>query len=85
MSGSRQSVRDLIGIHNCDAKFLENCGHAAFAAANAARLSKRAVFSVLAGSLRMPWVLFLGAGLVGRFGRFLAVLLAPGLLPDGLH
>ena len=44
-----------------------------------------AVFSVLAGSLRVPWVLFLGAGLVGRFGRFLAILLAPGLLPDGLH
>jgi membrane protein YqaA with SNARE-associated domain len=43
-----------------------------------------AVFSVLAGSLRMPWWLFLPAGLVGRFARFLAILLAPGLLPDGL-
>jgi membrane protein YqaA with SNARE-associated domain len=44
-----------------------------------------AVVSVLAGSLRMPWVLFLVAGLVGRYGRFLAILLAPGLLPGGLH
>jgi len=43
-----------------------------------------AVFSVLAGSLRMPWWLFLTAGLVGRFGRFLVILLAPGLLPEGL-
>lgn len=43
-----------------------------------------AVFSVLAGSLRMPWWLFLTVGLVGRFARFLAILLAPGLLPDGL-
>ncbi len=43
-----------------------------------------AVVSVLAGTLRMRWWLFAGVGLVGRFGRFLAVLLAPGLLPDGL-
>lgn len=43
-----------------------------------------AVFSVLAGSLRMPWWLFLVAGLLGRFARFLVIMLAPGLLPDGL-
>jgi len=41
-----------------------------------------AVFSVLAGSLRMPWWLFLATGLGGRFARFLAILLAPGLLPE---
>ncbi|MFP5346872.1 MAG: VTT domain-containing protein [Actinomycetes bacterium] len=43
-----------------------------------------AVVSVLAGTLRMRWWLFAGVGFVGRFGRFLAVLLAPGLLPEGL-
>jgi membrane protein YqaA with SNARE-associated domain len=39
-----------------------------------------AVVSVLAGTLRMRWWLFLGVGIVGRFGRFLCVLLAPGLI-----
>lgn len=40
-----------------------------------------AVWSVLAGTIRMPWWLFLLTGLIGRFGRFLAIILAPGLLP----
>ena len=43
-----------------------------------------AVVSVLAGTVRMRWWLFAVIGLAGRFGRFLAILLAPGLLPDGL-
>ena len=43
-----------------------------------------AVVSVLAGTVRMRWWLFLVIGLVGRFARFLAVLVAPGLVPDGL-
>ena len=42
-----------------------------------------AVVSVLAGTLRMRWWLFAVCGFAGRFARFLAVLLAPGLLPDG--
>lgn len=41
-----------------------------------------AVVSVLAGSLRMRWWLFALCGLVGRYARFLAVLLSPGLVPD---
>lgn len=43
-----------------------------------------AVVSVLAGTLRMRWWLFATIGMVGRSGRFLAVLLAPGLLLGGL-
>ncbi len=45
-----------------------------------------AVVSVLAGTLRMQWWLFAVCGLAGRFVRFLAVVEAPGLLPDSfLH
>lgn len=40
-----------------------------------------AVVSVLAGSLRMRWWLFALCGFVGRYVRFLAVLVSPGLLP----
>lgn len=40
-----------------------------------------AVWSVLAGSIRMPWWLFLLVGLIGRYARFLAIISAPGLLP----
>ncbi len=40
-----------------------------------------AVWSLLAGTIRMRWWLFLAMGLVGRFGRFLVILLAPGLWP----
>ena len=40
-----------------------------------------AVWSVLAGSIRMPWWLFLLVGLIGRYARFLAIIAAPGLLP----
>lgn len=50
----------------------------------AAGLPPFAVVSVLAGTLRMRWWLFALCGLVGRFVRFLAVLLAPGLVPAGL-
>jgi len=45
-----------------------------------------AIVSVLAGTLRMRWWLFAACGLVGRFARFLAVVEAPGLLPESfLH
>jgi membrane protein YqaA with SNARE-associated domain len=40
-----------------------------------------AVWSLLAGSIRMRWWLFLATGLVGRFGRFLVILLVPDLWP----
>ncbi len=40
-----------------------------------------AVWSVLAGTIRMRLWLFLALGLVGRFVRFYLVLLAPGLVP----
>lgn len=40
-----------------------------------------AVWSLLAGTIRMRWWLFLVLGLIGRFGRFLVIMLAPGLLP----
>lgn len=43
-----------------------------------------AVWSVMAGSLRMPLWLFWVVGLVSRFIRFWAVMQAPGLLPDSL-
>lgn len=43
-----------------------------------------AVVSVLAGTLRMRWWLFALCGLIGRFVRFLAVLLAPGVVPAGV-
>lgn len=40
-----------------------------------------AVWSLLAGTVRMRWWLFLLLGLVGRYGRFLVILLAPDLWP----
>jgi membrane protein YqaA with SNARE-associated domain len=40
-----------------------------------------AVWSLLAGTIRMRWWLFLVTGLVGRFARFLVILLVPGLWP----
>jgi membrane protein YqaA with SNARE-associated domain len=42
-----------------------------------------AVVSLLAGTLRMRWWVFVLVGLGGRYLRFLLVLLAPGLLPVG--
>ena len=43
-----------------------------------------ALVAVLAGSLRMPWWLFAGVSLVGRFLRFWAVVSIPHLLPGTL-
>lgn len=40
-----------------------------------------AVWSVLAGTIRMPWPIFLLVGLAGRTLRFGLVVVAPGLLP----
>lgn len=40
-----------------------------------------AVWSVLAGSIAMPWWQFLALGTLGRYLRFAAIILAPGLLP----
>lgn len=40
-----------------------------------------AVWSLLAGTIRMRWWLFLVTGLAGRFGRFLVILLVPDLWP----
>jgi membrane protein YqaA with SNARE-associated domain len=42
-----------------------------------------AVVSLLAGTLRIRWRLFVVTAMTGRYVRFLLVLLAPGLLPDG--
>lgn len=43
-----------------------------------------ALVAVLAGSLRMPWWLFAGVSMVGRFLRFWAVVSIPHLLPGTL-
>lgn len=40
-----------------------------------------AIVSVLAGTLGVRWWVFLVAGFAGRYARFLAVLLAPSLVP----
>jgi membrane protein YqaA with SNARE-associated domain len=42
-----------------------------------------AVVSLLAGTLRVRWWLFVLTAMAGRYVRFLLVLLTPGLLPDG--
>jgi membrane protein YqaA with SNARE-associated domain len=52
-------------------------------AAGAAGLPPLAVVSVLAGQLKMPVGLFLAAGTVGRFVRFLALAHGASLLPVG--
>ena len=49
-----------------------------------AGLPPYALVAVLAGSLRMPWWLFAGVSLVGRFLRFWAVVSIPHLLPGTL-
>lgn len=49
-----------------------------------AGLPPYALVAVLAGSLRMPWWLFAGVSLVGRFLRFWAVVTIPHLLPGTL-
>ncbi|WP_168211700.1 YqaA family protein [Ruania zhangjianzhongii] len=49
-----------------------------------AGLPPYALVAVLAGSLRMPWWLFAGVSLVGRFLRFWAVVSIPHLLPGSL-
>lgn len=42
-----------------------------------------AAVSLLAGTLRMRWWLFVVTAMAGRYVRFLLVLLSPGLLPEG--
>ncbi|UFU05111.1 YqaA family protein [Ruania halotolerans] len=49
-----------------------------------AGLPPYAVVAVLAGSLHMRWWVFAGVSLVGRFGRFWAVVSIPHLLPEAL-
>lgn len=43
-----------------------------------------AIWSVMAGTIRMPLWLFWVVGYVSRFVRFWLILQAPGLLPEGL-